>query len=271
MQDQTPDVDISSKQIVNTPVSFCWIPRRQTDVCPLTPEPTAPFLATECLQPCAREDYFPRFPSGRTGSAYPLSILVPIRRAGAEPDNRSSCSEDSIRRNLYPFIKRWPTPSQTAETLIVRRDGNDALFLNELRFRKNTALNLRIPLENMQTPAVQAVLGQKGIFEGVDYRGIHVIADVRPVPDSPWFLVTRMDTSEIYTPLREKLWEILILIGALLICAGAGTGFVETSARALRNMGSLRRCVIARNSSALCSSSLTVLRKPIYAPDNGCV
>ena len=35
-----------------------------------------------------------------------------------------------------------------------------------------------------------------------------------------------MDISEVYTPLRERLWEIVILIGALLICAGAGTGFV---------------------------------------------
>ncbi len=73
---------------------------------------------------------------------------------------------------------------------------------------------------------VKAVLGQKGIVEGIDYRGVPVIADVRSVPDSPWFLVARMDISEVYTPLRERLWEIVILIGALLICAGAGTGFV---------------------------------------------
>src|SRR4030042_1059975 len=53
---------------------------------------------------------------------------------------------------LYPFIVRWPTASRTAETLIVRRDGNDALFLNELRFQKNAALNLRIPLERRDVP-----------------------------------------------------------------------------------------------------------------------
>ena len=46
------------------------------------------------------------------------------------------------------------------------------------------------------------------------------------MPNSPWFLVAKMDISEVYTPLREKLWGIVILIGALLICAGAGTGFV---------------------------------------------
>jgi two-component system, cell cycle sensor histidine kinase and response regulator CckA len=40
---------------------------------------------------------------------------------------------------LYPFISRWPTPSRTAETLLVRPEGNDALFLSQLKFQKNTA------------------------------------------------------------------------------------------------------------------------------------
>jgi PAS domain S-box-containing protein len=136
------------------------------------------------------------------------------------------------QKYLYPFIISWPTLSRTAETLLVRREGNDALFLNELRFQKNAALNLRIPLKDTQTPAVKAALGQAGIVEGIDYRGVPVIAYVRSVPDSPWFLVARMDISEVYTPLRERLWEIVILIGALLICAGAGTGFVWRHQRA---------------------------------------
>ncbi len=28
---------------------------------------------------------------------------------------------------LYPLIQSWPQPSQTAETLLIRQDGNDAL------------------------------------------------------------------------------------------------------------------------------------------------
>ncbi len=42
---------------------------------------------------------------------------------------------------LYPFIQRWPTPSETAETLLVRREGNEVVFLNELKFQKDTALS----------------------------------------------------------------------------------------------------------------------------------
>ena len=90
---------------------------------------------------------------------------------------------------LYPFIQRWPTPSETAETLLIRREGNEAVFLNELKFQKNTALALRVSLDNTDLPAVKAALGQEGIVEGVDYRGVPVLAAVRAVPDSPWFLV----------------------------------------------------------------------------------
>jgi len=127
---------------------------------------------------------------------------------------------------LYPFISRWPTPSRTAETLLIRRDGNDALFLNELKFQKNTALRLRIPLGKENVPAVKAALGQEGIVEGMDYRGGAVIAAVRPVPDSPWFLVARMDTSEVFGPMRERLREIIIMAALLLLGTGAALGFV---------------------------------------------
>jgi PAS domain S-box-containing protein len=35
-----------------------------------------------------------------------------------------------------------------------------------------------------------------------------------------------MDTSEVYAPLRERMWIMVLLIGALLIGAGAGVGLV---------------------------------------------
>jgi PAS domain S-box-containing protein len=127
---------------------------------------------------------------------------------------------------LYPFISRWPTSSRTAETLLVRRDGNDVLYLNELKFQENAALRLRIPLENENVPAVKAVLGQEGIVEGRDYRGGAVIAALRPVPDSPWFLVARVDTSEVFGPMRERLREINILAALLLLGTGAALGFI---------------------------------------------
>jgi PAS domain S-box-containing protein len=128
---------------------------------------------------------------------------------------------------LYPLINLWPIPSRTAETLLIRRDGNDALFLNELKFQKNTALHLRIPLLSKDGPAVKAALGLEGIVEGGDYRGVPVIADLRPIPDSPWFLVAKMDTSEVFGPLRARLREVVVLAAILLLGAVLALGYIR--------------------------------------------
>ena len=156
-----------------------------------------------------------------------LEILVPIFDAS---DTNRPLGVLVLRIDpeisLYPFIKLWPVPSKTAETLLVRRDGNDVLFLNELKFATNTALNRRISLENTNVPAVKAVLGQTGIVEGRDYRGVPVIADVRAVPDSPWFMVAHQDVAKVFAPLRERLWQLIFTLGVLLFGSGAGVGLI---------------------------------------------
>ena len=127
---------------------------------------------------------------------------------------------------LYPFLQRWPTPSPSAETLLVRREGNEVLFLNELRFQTNTTLNLRIPLDRLTLPAVQAVNGQESLVEGIDYRGVPVLAAVRTVPDSPWALVARIDESEVYAPLNGLLWQVGVMVVALLFGVGTCVGLL---------------------------------------------
>ncbi|MBI5295674.1 MAG: PAS domain S-box protein [Chloroflexi bacterium] len=152
-----------------------------------------------------------------------MGLLVPIvdRNAGGQVVGLIALSINPLTY-LYPFLENWPSPRESAETLLIRRDGGDVLFLNPLRFEADAALNLRFPLADAQLPAVKAALGQTGIVEGLDYRGQQVIADIRPVPESLWFLVSKMDTAEVYAPLRERLWQMFFLFGALTLVAGAG-------------------------------------------------
>jgi PAS domain S-box-containing protein len=123
---------------------------------------------------------------------------------------------------LYPLIRSWPVPSGSAETLLVERKGDHVLFLNDLRYRNNTALNLTIPLSQPNVPAVMAVLGTTGAFEGKDYRGIDVISILEPVPGSPWFMVAKVDTDEAFSGWRSSSALIIALVagsiaGALIV------------------------------------------------------
>ncbi|CAK0757598.1 two-component system, sensor histidine kinase [Gammaproteobacteria bacterium] len=130
---------------------------------------------------------------------------------------------------LYPMIQSWPTSSKTAETLLVRRDGDNVLFLNSLRHQADTALKLRIPLTKQEVPAVMAVKGYEGFLEGRDYRGIEVMAVLKAIPDSPWFMVTKIDTKEALTDWRRQSVLILTLIG-MLLAAAAGTAVWQRNA-----------------------------------------
>jgi signal transduction histidine kinase len=191
-------------------------------------EPLSPALkrkVAETLQ--SRQITFVDFYRQEYSPKISLGFLVPILddREGGRPLGVLSLRIDP-EVFLYPFIQRWPSASETAETLLVRREGNDAVFLNELRFQKNTALTLRIPLGKQDISSVKAVLGWKGLVEGRDYRGVPVLASVQPIPDSPWFLVARMDAVEVYGPMRETLWLIILIVGTLIIGAGAGVALI---------------------------------------------
>lgn len=148
-------------------------------------------------------------------------FIVPLSGAIAAPGPVSTCAVIRVdpRAFLFPLIQEWPTPSETAETLLVRRDGDDVLYLNELRHRKVTALSLRNPINRPALPTAMAVRGVTGIVEGMDYRGVEVLADLRGIDGTPWHLVSKVDISEVYRSVRVLFWMILV-IGTLVI---AGT------------------------------------------------
>lgn len=124
---------------------------------------------------------------------------------------------------LFPLIQRWPTPSPSAETVLVRRDGDTAVFLNELHYRKNAPLAMRLPLNQRQLLATKAVMGKEGVVEGVDYRGVPVVGFLSKVSGTPWFMIAKVDKAEIYAPINRLANWILLLMLCLI---GAGGGIV---------------------------------------------
>lgn len=126
---------------------------------------------------------------------------------------------------LYPLIASWPTSSRSAETLLVRRDGSDALFLNELRHARGTALVLRDPLTRVERPAVAAVVGVRGRFAGRDYRNVDVLAELLPIPNSPWFLVAKVDRSEFLADAKSRAVVSILAVMILVILVGGSTAF----------------------------------------------
>jgi PAS domain S-box-containing protein len=169
-----------------------------------------------------REIVLTDFYYSNTENKIHYDIIVPIELNGKLI--ASILFREDPNKYLYPLIQNWPIPSKTAETMILRVEDDSLLFLNELRHRRNTALKLRIPLTDMEKPSVQAALGRIGFFEGIDYRGVEVVSDIRTFPKTNWIMVSKIDRSEIYSGLTFTA-SIIFGIGFLLIIICAG-GFV---------------------------------------------
>ena len=126
---------------------------------------------------------------------------------------------------LFPLIQSWPTPSKSSETLILRREGDSVLYLNELRHRKNTALNLKFPLSNVNLLATKAVNGFEGVTDGTDYRKIPVIGALNKVPGLPWYMVVKVDKDEILAPFKRYSIITVFVIILLIVLNALVSGY----------------------------------------------
>ena len=153
-----------------------------------------------------------------------MDMLVPIFPVGQENESPIAFVDFSISPNalLYPLIQDLPDENLSSETLIVQAKGDEVLFLNNLRYTENAALNLSIPLTREDVPAVLAVLGVTGIEYGNDYRGVPVMAYITTVYGTDWKLIAKTDMDEIYEPIRRQnffiyITVILMVVSSILI------------------------------------------------------
>ncbi len=153
--------------------------------------------------------------------AFSIDLIAPI--TGGERIAGAVVLQIDPSLFLFPLMRAWPVPSASGETLLVRQEGSDVLFLNDVRHRKETALSMRMPLATPGLPAALAVAGELRTTDGVDYRGVSVVAEMRPVAGSSWFVVSKVDREELFGPLAQlENWStgiamVYVAIGGLLV------------------------------------------------------
>ena len=153
-----------------------------------------------------------------------LDIFIPL----TDPDTLAATGILMLRDDLhflFSLIQSWPVGSNSGETLLVTKDGNDVLFLNELRFQEGTALKLRIPIKSGDDtrfiPSVEMLgNGYYGPLEAFDYRGKPTLAFNVAVPDTPWGIVVKIDTDEVLESIGRLRIVIWIITAAFILGAG---------------------------------------------------
>lgn len=123
---------------------------------------------------------------------------------------------------LYPLISHWSIQSETAETYIFRKERDRIVYLSELRFKNEAILSLKSIEGEETTATIFAAGGNKGIYEGIDYRKENVIAYVDIITGTPWVIVSKIDLKEIFNKSLLKysnpfLVSFILVIIVLLI------------------------------------------------------
>jgi PAS domain S-box-containing protein len=127
---------------------------------------------------------------------------------------------------LFPLIQSWPTSSKSAETLIIKKDGIEVVFLNELRHLQNTELILKKPLSSSELPAAMAVHGILGTVNGLDYRGVSVVASMKKIPGMPWYMVAKIDREEVFLVLNKQMKLVIIILTLFVLSIGLFLGVI---------------------------------------------
>jgi len=166
----------------------------------------------------SRSIKFTNFYRDPSGSSIDLDIYIPILIPG-KPSFIIILKIDPAKI-IFPTVKNWLINNSSGESFLVYREKDSVVFINTLKFNKSAPLTLKIPLIHLDVPAVKVALGIRGIVEGIDYRGEKVLADLREIENTPWLLVSKIDLSEIYKPVSNRLSFILIFLFPLFAFAG---------------------------------------------------
>jgi signal transduction histidine kinase/CheY-like chemotaxis protein len=124
---------------------------------------------------------------------------------------------------FYNLMQTMPSAGKSGEILLVKKDGENVIFLNQLRFSDNASLTYRLPITTPNLPAAKAILSEESSMIGTDYRGHSVLAISKTVPDFDWKLVVKKDTNEIFQGLRIR--ELFIYSSVALIILSLGLLF----------------------------------------------
>jgi len=134
---------------------------------------------------------------------------------------------------LYPLLQSWPTSSKSAETLLIRKDGDDVVYLNELRHLRNTSLILKKHASSENLPAAMAIKGITGTIDGIDYRNVPVVASMNKVPGTPWYMVAKVDREEVLSSLNSQVKMIVIILILVILTTGSFLGLLIRNQRVI--------------------------------------
>ena len=161
-------------------------------------------------------------------------LLVPLRAAPDTALDGAILLQTNPTRYILQNLQSWPAEYQTGQTMLWDREGDRLISLGGYRPGPGAApeelrpfgMTRSISDPRSQSMLTRAVRGESGAGEDIDHRGVTVIGLARAIPNSPWLLSSRVDSSEVYAPLRRDAIGIAGILAGLLVTTGLATSWL---------------------------------------------
>lgn len=158
-----------------------------------------------------------------TVSAPMLGMFAPMIRAddGGERTVGALFFSLPARQTLFEMLQRWPTPNDSGETVLARSEGDAFRILYASRQPESAMRNILVPKGTPSRIGDRVVNGELGIVNNaVDYHDRPVLAYANHIPDSPWYLIAKLDQSEVDAPIDRLARGTALVVALLLLTAG---------------------------------------------------
>lgn len=162
--------------------------------------------------------------TGSTPSRPAVSIIVPIMTAPGAKTLAALLNvtiDPSIE--LLGRFQQWPTSSASGEALLVRREGEDVVYITPPRFLDPTKVMLgsvHVPLATEEFATAEALLHGDGVYEGPDYRGVEVLMGSFHIEGIDWRVIAKIERDEALRPAHRKIRTLAAGTAGALLLAG---------------------------------------------------
>ncbi|MBZ5561981.1 MAG: PAS domain S-box protein [Acidobacteriia bacterium] len=138
--------------------------------------------------------------------------------------------------SLFPLLLSESVPTRTGETVLVRKEGDEVVYISPVRQLKIGTTGLRRP-QSVALAGRAALAGKETFGEFLDYRGVRVLAATRRIPATGWGLFRKIDRAEALAEFRRMAWfEALAAVMALAALGGLILAYRRHAESAAINM-----------------------------------
>jgi PAS domain S-box-containing protein len=127
-------------------------------------------------------------------------------------------------RNLYQAIADWPVSSESGENVLIYRNDGNMHYLAGSHFSSSGKKAFSEPAAEDGTVRGVPVGGSFLMKEANDLKGIRVISAIRHIPDTHWWLISKINFEEVIAPLKRRELSVIVfvLIFAVMIIIAGG-------------------------------------------------